>query len=30
MAVDDSSPSMGMDQQKDREAILVNLATYQE
>jgi len=30
MAVDDASPSMGMDQQKDREAILVNLATYQE
>jgi hypothetical protein len=30
MAADDLSPSMGVDQQKDREAILVNLATYEE
>jgi predicted anti-sigma-YlaC factor YlaD len=30
MAADDQSPSVGGDQQKDREAILVNLATYEE
>jgi hypothetical protein len=30
LAAQDMSPSIGVDQQKDREAILVNLATYQE